>query len=44
MVERSFAREEPTEAETERFQEISIADEETIGVPRVGFDAPPMPG
>ncbi len=39
MVERSFAREELTAAETERFQEVSIADDETLDAPRIGFDA-----
>lgn len=38
ILERSFAREEITEAETERFQEITVADYETLSAPRVGFD------
>ena len=38
FVERSFANEELTEAEMERFEEISIEDCETVDAPRVGFD------
>ena len=38
FVERSFGNEELTEAEMDRFEEISIEDCETIGAPRVGFD------
>jgi hypothetical protein len=38
FVERSFANEELTEAEMDRFEEISITDSETVGAPRIGFD------
>jgi hypothetical protein len=38
FVERSFANEELTEEEMERFAEISISDSETVGAPRIGFD------
>jgi hypothetical protein len=36
---RSFAGKELSEAETARFQEISIPGHERIGAPRVGFES-----
>ena len=38
LLKRSFADEELSEAETARFQEISIPGYERIGAPRVGYD------
>ena len=38
LLERAFAEKELSEAETERFQEISIPGYERIGAPRVGQD------
>jgi hypothetical protein len=39
LVERNFADDEVTEAELDRFDEISIPGYEQVGAPRVGFDA-----
>jgi hypothetical protein len=38
LLQRSFADEELSEAETARFQEIAIPGYERIGAPRVGYD------
>jgi hypothetical protein len=38
LLERTFAEKELSEAETERFQEISIPGYERVGAPRVGQD------
>jgi len=38
LLERAFAEEELSEAETARFQEISVPGYERLGAPRVGFD------
>jgi hypothetical protein len=38
LLERTFADKELSEAETERFQEISIPGYERVGAPRVGQD------
>ena len=39
MMERSFAGQEPSQAEIARFQDISVPGYQRIGAPRVGFDA-----
>jgi hypothetical protein len=39
LLERSFAGQEPSEAEAARFQEISIPGYQRIGAPRVGFNS-----
>jgi hypothetical protein len=39
LLERSFADEELSEAEANRFREISIPSYERIGAPRVGYDS-----
>jgi hypothetical protein len=39
LLERSFAGEEPSEADIARFRDISIPGHERIGAPRVGFDS-----
>ena len=38
LLERSFAEEEPSEADVARFKDISISGYERIGAPRVGYD------
>ena len=39
LLERSFAGQEPSEADVARFQEISIPGYQRIDAPRVGFDS-----
>lgn len=39
LLERSFAGQEPSEAEVARFREVSIPGYQRIGAPRVGFDS-----
>lgn len=39
LLERSFAEEQPSEAELARFNDISVPGCERIGAPRVGIDA-----
>jgi hypothetical protein len=39
LLERSFAEEQPSEAELARFKDITVPGYERIGAPRVGTDA-----